>query len=396
VQGAADEEQGRPGLVQLYYRGNYHWYLKQQWVGDGLRFLGFDEELVNRFYLSQVSRLESGAAAPVLRVVDLTWDISSSVTADSSVAVVDGGKLLFTPLGINNIPPPMCKTTVQLSADGATSGPLHCTRSSCFWQPTDSADAQVAWGFAALAEDNASILLVSGDSAGNILAQKSLDLSAALSGAASEDALHSLRSAVFRTIAVTQHGDQLRIVLLGCKACALHTTVGQSVAADAASDILLVVSLSLSALTVDDAYVVRLPTGSATRLCAVPHDPFSVGVGIIRAGSDGSEFEVYRVRIESAANSGVEVAATLPEQCTHLSFIADREAREEVLPVALSLRNRLYCGESLLSSGVSSFCYNEAFGVMMFATLGTRPHLHFCSTQRCVHVYLASALVMRC
>jgi elongator complex protein 1 len=382
-----EEEQGRPGLVQLYYRGNYHWYLKQQWAGDGLRFLGFDEELVNRFYLSQVSGAESAAAAPMLRVVDLTWDISGSRTPDSSVAVVDGSKLLFTPLGINNIPPPMCKTSVALSADSSTQGPLHCTRSSCFWQPVDSIEAdaqQASWRFAALAEDDTSILLLTGDSTGSILTQRLVDLRAALNGIASEKALQTMNSAVFRSIAVTQQGDQLRIVLLGSEPCALHSPTGQAGLTEAASDILLIASLSLSTLAAHDAYVVKLPTGSATRICAVPHSPFCVGVGIIRAGSDGSEFEVYRVNIESAANSAVELVATLPEQCTHLSFISDKEARGEAVPVALSLRNRLYCGESLLSLGVSSFCYNEAFGVMMFATLGTRPHLHFCSILRCV------------
>jgi hypothetical protein len=194
-------------------------------------------------------------------------------------------------------------------------------------------------------------------------------------------------NAVFRSIAVTQLDDQLRIVLVGSEPCALNLSPGQAGLDEAASDILLVASLSLSTLAAHGAYVVKLPTGSATRVCAVPHSSSCVGVGIIRAGSDGSEFEVYRVNIESAANSAVELVVTLPEQCTHLSFIADKEARSEVVPVALSLRNRLYCGESLLSSGVSSFCYNEAFGVMMFATLGTRPHLHFCSILRyfCKH-----------
>ena len=41
------------GCVQLYYRSNYHWYLKQQWTGTDMKLLSFDLEISNRIYLTE-------------------------------------------------------------------------------------------------------------------------------------------------------------------------------------------------------------------------------------------------------------------------------------------------------------------------------------------------------
>ena len=56
--------------------------------------------------------------------------------------------------------------------------------------------------------------------------------------------------------------------------------------------------------------------------------------------------------------------------------------KEHCLSVSLSLRNRLYCGESLLVAGASSFLYSPTFEMLLYGTLGTRPTLHFCSYDR--------------
>jgi len=52
------------GCVQLYYRSNYHWYLKQQWTGMDMKLLFFDSEVSNRIYLTEsrsTSDSEEGA-----------------------------------------------------------------------------------------------------------------------------------------------------------------------------------------------------------------------------------------------------------------------------------------------------------------------------------------------
>ena len=54
--------------------------------------------------------------------MDIAWDVCASATADSTVAVIDGSRLLLTPLGINNIPPPMCKHTLNITTESIPAG----------------------------------------------------------------------------------------------------------------------------------------------------------------------------------------------------------------------------------------------------------------------------------
>lgn len=491
---AGVEETGRPGLVQLYYRGNYHWYLKQQWAGLDLRFLGFDEELVNRFYLSQSLGAEGGSSGtPVWRVVDFTWDIASSSTADSSVAVVDGPKLLLTPLGINNIPPPMCKHTVALSAGApcpvAAAAELvtpaatftspgivyagaeaNCARNVAFWQPCvspgpaiDDQDAaalassepKMAWGCASLGDNNSTVMVALGDATGAVLSQHQLDVQALCS---SYDAslCEVFDTTVFRALAVTQQNKVVRIALLGSHVVPLSISSANGPCCDtttqqdnqSSTECVLVLELAWDLQhqqqqdttasaqpALRKCLLAPLPGGCATRIATVPHQPAVFAVGIIRSSAhhNGSEYEVYKMHVGSDASVGVdagageeedpireELVASLPEQCTHLSFISGKAvitltegappatvattaaAQDESTSlaaadstttsdtpstfasavIALSLRNRLYCGESLLASGASSFVYNESFEILMFGTLGTRPHLHFFSFPR--------------
>ena len=224
------EEDLAPALVQLYYRENYHWYLKQQWVGRGLLMLGFDAEAPNRMYLSEFSKLPltlasdstatlgdgggSSAAIPIMRVVEFAWDICASSTSDGSVAVVDGVELQLTPLATHTVPPPMSMYTEALrlhspaaqlgqpeqgsfgGQSGSNTGastvadvgePGSC-RSAAFWTPVGlhppslrtppkPAAALVAgatvstpwqWGLAVLAHDNDSLTLLGADSAGKV------------------------------------------------------------------------------------------------------------------------------------------------------------------------------------------------------------------------------------
>jgi len=111
--GSGGDGQGAVGgVVQVYYRGNYHWYLKQQWTEEELTCLGWDGELVGRLYLSHKSRASTSQHA--IRIVDLTFDVCVSSSNDCSVAVTDGNSLLITPLATHTIPPPMSLFTIPL------------------------------------------------------------------------------------------------------------------------------------------------------------------------------------------------------------------------------------------------------------------------------------------
>ena len=91
-----------PSVVQMYYRSNYHWYLKQQWIGGNLHIIRFDSELSGRCYFAQKfippeDAIPEGKPSSAVRVVDLSWDVVCSSTKDASVAVADGKAVLMTP-----------------------------------------------------------------------------------------------------------------------------------------------------------------------------------------------------------------------------------------------------------------------------------------------------------
>lgn len=109
--------------MQLYYRDNYHWYLKQQWIESSLECLGFDTETVGRLFMAQSrlnnkteddndsetisEKINKTSMKNVLRIVDISWDVCVSNTSDGSISVIDGAIINLTPLGINTVPPPM-------------------------------------------------------------------------------------------------------------------------------------------------------------------------------------------------------------------------------------------------------------------------------------------------
>eukprot|EP00794_Sanderia_malayensis_P009518 gene9518-10506_t len=96
--------------VQLWTRGNYHWYLKQE-----LRFSDHGQT---------VSCVQWDADVPLrLHVIcadgcyhNYTWHWTVSQSKESCVAVVDGANLLLTPFAKAVVPPPMSMTSVTLKS----------------------------------------------------------------------------------------------------------------------------------------------------------------------------------------------------------------------------------------------------------------------------------------
>lgn len=453
------------GIVQLYYRGNYHWYLKQQWIGEHLKFIRFDEEILNRFYISQTMRSgkdDDDCYSSVIRRVDFTWDVSNSLSSDSAVAVVDGNKLLVTPLGKHMIPPPMSKYTVNLQShqhqhtqyhfttqksncsSSNTLCPPNCTRYANFWIPNIANTelnvnaAAVNWGLVSLTDDNSTINLIFGDVNGLLLSQHTLSIN--------EIPNIATNNLIFRSISVSQADTSLYICLLG--SCLVHLEVGVESYSQKRSDELLVLHYTILTTTHSSipqinrisAHLITGFVGQINRIFQVPSNHLQVGLGMMNTMS--GEFDIYTVDItppilpsnsnscsdQSGKNVLVVVdidvnipvlVATIPEQCSHLLFICDTrnqyntiksdveindanylsEPNPEILllnqsdsntnnnsllVISLSLKNRLYCGEYYLSAGVSSFVYNNSFRMLMYATQGARPHLHFSSFDRLV------------
>jgi hypothetical protein len=166
-------------------------------------------------------------------------------------------------------------------------------------------------------------------------------------------------------------------------------------------------------------------SGGVNRISAWPGDPHSIAVGI---SSNSFSFEVLRASIVMENRDGISDGDSLsgnavcpilfheglevigsptafPEVCTHFTVIpdhgnnrddlTDNEAADvsdadhlhqhqhrhhgDAVVVGLSSRNKFYCGEALLVSGVSSFVVNAPLQVLMYVTTGTRPQLHFSS-----------------
>lgn len=400
------------GLVQFYTRGNYHWYLKQQWVAEGLRFLRFDEESVGRCYMSMANSTATDPgrmSCPVLRLIDFSWDTCSSASSNGTVAVVDGSKLLLTPLGWCTVPPPLSKHVVSIASTGpvdrlqALSGP--CCRCTCFWTPTmetgDVVDT-ASWGLAALTDDNSSINLVLGDGRGAPVIRYSLDLAAAAVGVS--------RRVVLRSMVAAQSGKHLLIALAGSDL--MHVATSSPSPGSNERLLLLKVLLHDSDIRPEICSVAEVSgfRGLIARICSVPADPTSVGLGVM--DHSRNEFEIFRVDCSSAFSGHtqdvevdsralvfgvdvpVELVAIVPELCSHIAFISNHLKGEQsndnylhhkldepaqYAAVALSSKNRLYFGDSYLAEGVSSFAYNPSFQMLLYTTLGMKPHLHFCS-----------------
>ncbi|EKX33336.1 hypothetical protein GUITHDRAFT_120499 [Guillardia theta CCMP2712] len=120
------EEGGGCGKVQLWHRSNYHWYLKQEflpctksstccrpwmlWSDDdpNVVVVGFDHQDSNVYTLDW--RFDLSPSDSMM----LSGSADTSAIDLKTIAMIDGKKLLLTPLGKMLVPPPMAAVTVEL------------------------------------------------------------------------------------------------------------------------------------------------------------------------------------------------------------------------------------------------------------------------------------------
>mmetsp|Transcript_11723 Transcript_11723/g.29648 ORF Transcript_11723/g.29648 Transcript_11723/m.29648 type:complete len:170 (-) Transcript_11723:737-1246(-) len=111
------ERGSAPGKLQLYYRGNYHWYLKREFLFvDGLVAAAFDSE--------KSSLLRMLSAQATLHELELSWGCVVDGSQQSACCVIDGGKVLVTPLRKTVIPPPI--SMFKLSSPSAPVQEVFC------------------------------------------------------------------------------------------------------------------------------------------------------------------------------------------------------------------------------------------------------------------------------
>lgn len=120
--------------VQVWSMGNYHWYLKQQFpIHDAISAIAWHTEKPDYLYIATAT----GVAAR-----QFTWTTSVSpgrAPNDAAcAAVVDGFRILLTPLRLQNIPPPMSSLALTI--------------------PDNAVPVSVAWADASSKEKSASLL----------------------------------------------------------------------------------------------------------------------------------------------------------------------------------------------------------------------------------------------
>ncbi len=453
------------GCVQVYYRENYHWYLKQQWVDHDLTWLGFDSELANRLYLSQLVEIPSLSGIiydQALRVVDIYWSVSRTETRDSTVCVSDGSSLLLTPLGYHSVPPPMSMYQENLAAFQAN-WKFSVASQVSFWN-TESARGK-CWGMSTLLSDKADTVIHLGDDRGKVTKLFGFELDKTIEsllksevGGESEEVANELllliRQVRFRQVLITEGDGQVIVHFIGSKALSHYINIdldaplmissrtgAQPVVADDFVVSLIATSNDFYAATTPDSAIVRNSgifkafrllngfTGAiyyASHIFNAVHD-IALGVHHASTGDyevvslshkdfqwtvDGEEVPIVLWLHQDDRQFERHVIATVPEVSplftviSNAQAIAEEEERlkaqavagisssgasstpalpsvdqeiKEFTVIALSNRNRLYCSDILLVAGASSYAFNHSFNLLMFITLGTKPHLHFSS-----------------
>ena len=404
------------GVVQLYYRGNYHWYLKQQWCATGLYCLGFDAESVGRLFLAE------RGVRNAIRVVDMTWDVTCSTGTDATVAVVDGDKLLLTPFGIAVVPPPMSQTQAHLC------GPC---RHVSFWEPAKS--CVYATGMLSIQDSFRGLLLAAHclDDNGTPMHPATLRRGpTSVWTLLLKDILGPAAECVRAVQACEPNLGQLRICLL------LHTSIGDKIAA---------ITVDVISGRCIDAPQLRTLPGAGYRLGAWPKgeaEADSVALMLIEnengspcccvvqvhlctqesavlefrstadfsdVGSDVSETHSLDDAHVAAAIADEELPSEkvlerllLPEACVSCMVVnvalhsSGSEVVENVdlltaptyalLAIGLTTKNRLYCGETLVANGASSYGINRELDVLLYCSVGTAPQLHFIPLQALAHI----------
>lgn len=370
-----DSEKIHSQYVQLYHRNNYHWYLKQQWSGDGLVFGRFDSELADRLFLTRSPLSGSDHSGFRVHMIELVWDCCTSNSEDCTAAVVDGKSLLMTPLGKALVPPPMSLYTLKLSSP---------CRDLSFWNNPTEMDDSLAWGLACLCDGDYIRIFTETPGTCRSRGQPTLQFEDIdLAKIAQESYLDwtvNVRNICAVRVDQLDQGSDFAIV------CVASVPMKSDNESNEIVDKIFVLKKEI----LRDACVWRmeefpiLSSGSILRLISWSDEMNCIGIGL---SSASEPFEVVKMSI------GLEIQFTreflFSEPCARkLAVIrvgSDSNGNSKYLCFGLSSTphsSRFYCCDNLLSSShVSSFVINPSLGVVLYVTSTSKPMLHFASLQ---------------
>lgn len=383
--------------VQLYHRNNYHWYLKQQWSGNGLKFGRFDSELSDRLFLTESPSENSSSSTSTsagfrVHTIELIWDSCTSDSEDCTAAVVDGRKILMTPLGKALVPPPMSLYTLNLPSS---------SRDISFWHNHPINPKGLSWGLACLCDGNILRLWIEDINSNKPISRgqphlifEDIDLAVV----ASESGLEW--NGDVRNIQVvkldSQDGEQLNSNIAIVCVASIPTNQELENEEDVVDKVLVLRKEELR-----DTSIWRmeefpiLSSGSILRLIPWSDEKNCIGIAL---SSISEPFEVVKMTLdlevqftreflfsEPCARKLAVVKVNQNQQQSQSQSHEEQNIQPKYLCFGLSSTphsSRFYCCDNLLSSShVSSFVINASLGVVLYVTSTSKPMLNFASIQ---------------
>ena len=396
---------GPPPRVQLWHRGNYHWYLKQELrlgssgpAGGATQLLAlrFDAERARRLHVlvSRAQQQEQGGQQGEQiewRTLDFCWDALLSPSPLRTAAVVDGRRLLLTPLSQAVVPPPMAAATLEAAAPVTAVGFSAHATPPLRYHPHGGQQSQAAPAAGGRPVAVMAVLTATGTvevyDERRAAAAVGEGERRALLGWVVVDAAVEARQVAVLVEGKGKGGDgtllRLRLLLAGW-----HRRQGVEG----------VLALGVTAPVLPSAKDAPLTITQQAFHPLPPSDGHSTGV--LRLQPWGQRRDAALLALEdgrvlqytclsSSANTNTSTNGSLLAAHPHvlpllepcpwvhlLDLVAPNDTDHPIVLVGLSERGRLYANEHCLApGGCGSFLPHPSFGLLLYATLGSRPQL---------------------
>ncbi len=321
-------------VLQIWTTGNYHWYLKQE---IRLQHLAGLPHAVVRWHPERATELCIADATHALRYT-FAYETSTTIDAPpldaSCAAVADGAAALLTPFRLQNVPPPMCTTTLVatarlLSSRPRPSVPIHYAWASV---PPLAEEPHHASHVLAMLYDDSTVELVLFD-------WGTMGRRAPVGG---------------RPVPVPQRLGRLT---LSSQAAPLQVAVCCSRGAPSQ----LQATVRVLGVSQSNRAVVETATWPQSSAAGAAYQSAS-SVSRVRIKSDGARDSC--ILLEEARGTSRPIARRLvsnseepiestPTFCSDLAILSDDAGSPSLL--GLSSNGRLYAGSRQLASGVNSF-----------------------------------------
>lgn len=302
--------------VELWTEKNYHWYLKQQlrfsslFEDDVLKCVVWDTEDPMRLYMA-------GSTTCSMVRLHSKPDVAHVASARSNMAscVIDGHRLLYTPLGYANVPPPMALYTLEQPA------PMSHVVFGGFGEGND---------FAVLLADQKTVVLYECAYATNM--------------SESKPPVEKGRIHMGDTVKIQQitWPDQHTLVGLGVS-CIDNQRLKQA----------------LVRVDIRDGFTTTTSIELPTTMTGL-YTTSNADKKLLVAGSDGSVYTVSESVLSPTP------LTKLPEACMEIDAITIDSG--DTVVIGLTERNQLFANQHLLSSVCSSFYLRQDFLVFTTTT----------------------------